>query len=500
MKVLLTGATGFVGGHTMAELLRNGHEVTALVRDPARLAATADSLGVDTPRSVVGDMTDPERVRTALAGVDGVVHCAAVVSIDRRRAAEMVRQNRVGTETVLRAAVEAGCDPVIHVSSTSALFQRGCGPLTPEHPVASSSTAYGRSKAESERVARALQAEGAPVVITYPSGIIGPPAGSAFGETSDQVAKFVAGGMMPTRAASLSMIDVRDLAALTVALLEPGRGPRRIMTGGHLVDMDGLAHLLRELTGRRFPVPPVPPAALRTMGVAVDRIARVVPFDSPVGEESMTLVTCWEGTDDRSAVDAGRSLRPLDVSLRESMEAWHTAGMITDRHAGRLVTPAGPPRGIRLPGWVMASGPLRWLGPRVFPRLHRGVMRVTGGRTMLDSRAQPMLLLRATGARTGQPRSTPLATVPLDDGTFLVVGSNFAQESHPAWTSNLLAHPEATVTFHGSTLPVTARLLTGADRERRWAEALRWYPGWRRYEEVTDREFRIFELRPTAPT
>ena len=413
MKVLLTGATGFVGGHTMAELLRAGHQVTALVRDPDRLEAVAASLGVDTPPYVVGDMTDPSSVRTALDGVDAVVHCAAVVSIDRRRADEMVRQNLAGTELVLRSAVEAGCDPVIHVSSTSALFQRGCGPLTPEHPVASSSTAYGRSKAESERVARALQAEGAPVVITFPSGIIGPPAGSAFGETSDQVAKFVAGGIMPTRAASLSMIDVRDLAALHVALIEPGRGPRRIMTGGHLVDMDGLAQLLRDLTGRRFPVPPVPPSALRAVGVVVDRVGRVVPFDSPVGEESMTLVTCWEGTDDRSAVDAGRVLRPLEVSLRESLEAWHASGMITDRQAGRLVARSGPPRGVRLPGWVMASAPLRWLGPRVFPRLHRAVMRVSGGRTMLDSRAQPMLLLESIGARSGQRRSTPLATVPL---------------------------------------------------------------------------------------
>ena len=113
---------------------------------------------------------------------------------------------------------------------------------------------------------------------------------------------------------------------------------------------------------------------------------------------------------------------------------------------------------------------------------------------MLDYRAQPMLLLESIGAKTGQRRETPLATVPLDDGTFLVVGSNFAQTTHPAWTANLLANPEVRVTFHGRTTPMTARLLEGTERERRWNEALRWYPGWRRYDEVTDRRFRLFEL------
>ena len=156
------------------------------------------------------------------------------------------------------------------------------------------------------------------------------------------------------------------------------------------------------------------------------------------------------------------------------------------------------PSGWRVPGWVMASRPMRWAGPRVFPPMHRLVMRRTGDLSMLNSDAQPMLMLVTTGAKSGLRRETPVATVPRAQGTYLVVGSNFAKETHPAWTANLLANPHATITVQGTSHEVTARLLSGSDREVCWRDALRWYPGWQSYCEVTDREFRLFELVPVT--
>lgn len=107
-----------------------------------------------------------------------------------------------------------------------------------------------------------------------------------------------------------------------------------------------------------------------------------------------------------------------------------------------------------------------------------------------------MLLLETTGARSGERRTTPLAAIPRGGGAFVVVGSNFARPQHPAWTGNLIAHPDAKVTFQGRRVEVTARLLTDAEREDVWPELLQWYPGWERYTEVTDRPFRVFELVP----
>ncbi len=152
--------------------------------------------------------------------------------------------------------------------------------------------------------------------------------------------------------------------------------------------------------------------------------------------------------------------------------------------------------GVKVPGWVLASKPFRWAAPKVLPRAHRVLHHMSGGRWMFDSKAQPMCMLTTTGARSGQPRETPLAAVPVEDDKLLVVGSNFASDKHPAWTGNLLAHPDATVTFRGRTYPVRSRLLSGDERSARWDELLTWFPNWSDYTEVTDREFRVFELQP----
>ncbi len=148
---------------------------------------------------------------------------------------------------------------------------------------------------------------------------------------------------------------------------------------------------------------------------------------------------------------------------------------------------------VKIPNSVLISRPFRTVAPKVIPRMHRTLNHLSGGR-LFDTTANPMCLLVTTGARSGQRRETPLAVVPLDDDRLLVVGSNFAADHHPAWTFNLLAHPDATVTFRGDTYPVRARLLTGEERDARCDELLAWYPNWRNYSEISQREFRIFEL------
>ena len=146
MRVMMTGSTGFIGGHTAALAVEAGHEVRALVRSTERLANTMAGFDLPVPDHVVGDMTDPAAVAAALDGAEAVIHCAAVVSLDPRDNAEMIEKNAAGARTVLEQAVELGLDPVVHVSSTAALFEPDAGPLTVDHPPSSVDFAYCRAK------------------------------------------------------------------------------------------------------------------------------------------------------------------------------------------------------------------------------------------------------------------------------------------------------------------------------------------------------------------
>jgi deazaflavin-dependent oxidoreductase (nitroreductase family) len=135
------------------------------------------------------------------------------------------------------------------------------------------------------------------------------------------------------------------------------------------------------------------------------------------------------------------------------------------------------------------------VAPRIVPPTDRLLHRLSGGRFVLSRALLPSLVLTTTGARSGRPREAPLATLPVDDG-FLVVGSNFGREKHPAWTGNLLKNPEATVSFRGRRIPVTARLLSGEEKAAAWPELTSLWPTYDRYVERSGRDLRVFHLEP----
>jgi nucleoside-diphosphate-sugar epimerase len=165
VNALVTGATGFVGGHLVDHLLAQGDAVTALVRSPLK-AAPLEALGV---RLVRGDLHDHAAMAQAAAGQDVVYHVAGAVAA--RDEAAYLSGNRDGTANVLRAAEAAGSPRFVLVSSMAAggPAQRGVPRRSdePDRPV----TAYGRSKLASEAVVRASRL---PWTILRPPTIYGP--------------------------------------------------------------------------------------------------------------------------------------------------------------------------------------------------------------------------------------------------------------------------------------------------------------------------------------
>lgn len=329
MKVLVTGGTGFVGAWTAKAVQDAGHQVRFLVRTPARLGTSAEQIGVDISDHVVGDIADAEATAAALDGCDAVIHCAAMVSTDPSRADEMLHTNLEGARNVLGGAAKAKLDPIIHVSSFSALFRPGLEVLHADLPVVGGSDGYGKSKAVVEAYARGLQDGGAPLNITYPGMVLGPPAGDQFGEAAEGVEAAVKMRGVPGRSAAWIVIDVRDLAAMHVALLEPGKGPRRYMAGGQRVSVSRIASSIGAAADRRLVVVPVPDVALRALGSLFDVIGDQLPFETPINSAAMQYYTQMPLSDDEPSVrELGVTQRDPDETVADTVEGLQRVGRI----------------------------------------------------------------------------------------------------------------------------------------------------------------------------
>lgn len=154
----------------------------------------------------------------------------------------------------------------------------------------------------------------------------------------------------------------------------------------------------------------------------------------------------------------------------------------------------------RLVRQASTSRPLAWLSARILHRIDRAVYRATRGRITFSMWVSglPVVLLSTTGARTGQPRTTPVLGIP-DGDRLVVIAANFGQRHHPAWYYNLRARPRASVIVDGVAREYEAHQLAGDERERQFQAAVQLNPGWLRYRSwAGERQIPVIRLVPLA--
>ena len=333
MQVLITGATGFVGSHAATALRAAGHDVRLLIRDPAKAARVLDPLGLTDAEMVRGDVTDAVSVGRAVDGCDAVVHTAAIVALQRSQAAEAHRTNTAATETVLGAAARAGCDPIVHVSSMSVMEAHN-GMVGLDSPLRTGAAGYSASKVDSEWMARGMQAAGVPVVTVYPSGVIGPDAPSMSVVHTAAITWIRA---MPMISSGINLIDVRDLAAMIAATVEPGRGPRRVMAGGTYTPWSELVDEIERLRGRKIRRYPAPGPVMRGLGRFLDVTKLSLPIDFELTHETMTeasqAVPCDSAESER---ELGVAPRPVSETLVDTYRWIVEAGGLRRDEIGNM--------------------------------------------------------------------------------------------------------------------------------------------------------------------
>lgn len=224
MRVLVTGATGFVGGRVAARLRDRGDEVRALVRTPSE---ELTAIGVE--QHEVG-LDDPDAITAVLDGCSGVVHAAAAVGPDLASAR---RVNRDGTAALVTAAARAGAHRFVHLS-TCAVYDREAGGdlLTEDAPLVREGSPYAVTKAEAEVEAAAGRSQGLSVAVLRPPAVLGAGPTSTWGT---RVPRRARDGELPAQHPSTTFgwVHVEDLVDAAVAALDSTAEVTVNVVGGH---------------------------------------------------------------------------------------------------------------------------------------------------------------------------------------------------------------------------------------------------------------------------
>ena len=134
-----------------------------------------------------------------------------------------------------------------------------------------------------------------------------------------------------------------------------------------------------------------------------------------------------------------------------------------------------------------------WTIRTLMPLDRKLLVRSNGRFTLLGPIGAPVLLLETTGRKSGQTRVSPLLFA-RDADSIVVVGSNFGQQHHPAWTGNLIKNPRATVVHGGQTMLVDAQFLSDEEKAEVWPRLTKVWPTYDHYTTKTDRNLRVFRL------
>jgi dihydroflavonol-4-reductase len=309
--VLVTGASGFIGGAVVKRLRAEGVAVRALVRR----SSPRDNVPADC-EVVEGDVTDRESVRRAMLGVSALFHLAADYRLWAPDPEPVMRVNVSGTEIVMREALRAGVARVVHTSSVATLDPDSApctetDRLTPERAVG----AYKLSKILSERlVERMIEDDGLPAIIVCPSAPLG--AGDVRPTPTGRiVCEAMRGGMPAYVDTGLNIVHVDDVAEGHIAAMEVGKFGERYILGGANLTLRELLLEISRVTGRSPPRAKLPRWPLMPLAYANEVFARFSGSEPFLNRESLRL------SGKRMFFDDSKARRTLGYKTRPTADA-----------------------------------------------------------------------------------------------------------------------------------------------------------------------------------
>lgn len=315
-RYFVTGATGFIGGELVKQLVGRGHQVVALVRSLER-AGLLGALGVELH---AGDITNRESLRAPMARVDGVFHVAAWYRLGQRepRAEEI---NVGGTRYVLETMRDVGVPKGVY-TSTVGVFGDTHGVLVDEQCFTNGPflTEYDRTKWRAHyEVAVPLMEQGLPLVIAMPGLVYGPGDSSGVHTSLSQLLR----GRLPIvpSGAQYCWGYIEDTARGLIQAMEAGRVGQSYLLTGPVHAFDEAIALAARLANCRRPMLRPGPGVMRIAAGLAGMLERV-HLRLPYSAEALRMLagTTWIASSDKAQRELGFSPRTLEEGLRPTIE------------------------------------------------------------------------------------------------------------------------------------------------------------------------------------
>lgn len=320
-KVLITGASGFVGSAVAHALAEAGYSVRGLVRSSSSRCNLKD-LDIEL---VEGDICDAPSVARAIKGTRYLCHVAADYRLWAQDPEEIVRTNREGTRNLMEAALAAGVERIVYTSSVATLKVNGNGIPADEKcrlPIDDAIGAYKRSKVVAEAIVTKMIAEqGLPATIVHPSTPVGPrdqkptPTGRIIIEA--------AAGRIPGYVdTGLNLVHVDDVAAGHLAALKQGKIGEHYILGGENVGFAAMLAEIAELTGRAAPRLRFPRGILYPLAFLAEAKARITNCEPFITRDGLRMAKYRMFFSSAKAQrDLGYRARPYQQGLSDAL-AW----------------------------------------------------------------------------------------------------------------------------------------------------------------------------------
>ncbi len=315
-KVLVTGATGFLGQHLIKRLLQENYSVRALYRDAKKIASILLSLGEGLgvrPEWVKGDVLDIFSLEDAMKDCDEVYQCAGVVSFSKKDEARMMKVNVEGTANVVNECLNAGVKKLLHVSSVASLGRTELKELISEkHKWEENklNTRYAVSKHKAEMEVWRGVAEGLNAVVICPTMIFGP---GDWNENTSKLFKTVYNGLKFYPVGGNGMTDVRDVCDIAFQLMQSEIvNERFVISGTNMTYKDFFVAVADALNKPRPSIKLNPSMAI--IG------ARVLSLLSLIGKEPLVTVESAQTSSNTFFYDGSKVSQALNFKYRDFNE------------------------------------------------------------------------------------------------------------------------------------------------------------------------------------